>query len=114
MDLDFNRFLKISPMWWGAIASAVAAGAFLVPGKKIVAGAVAGGAMLVLAYYNTPCCSLCADATAAANAGVATVPTNTAQPAPVVMDAAVSKMMNAPSTYQSGASSPPGTARCFS
>ena len=59
---DLHRIPNVSPLWWGAIASAAAAGAILFPDARIVGGTVAGGALLVLALYKTPCCASCADA----------------------------------------------------
>jgi hypothetical protein len=51
---------KLSPAWWGAIAAAIGAGATLFPESRLVAGAVAGAAMFVVARKMSPCCAECA------------------------------------------------------
>lgn len=73
---DLKRIPNISPAWWGAIASAIAAGAFLVPSARVAGGAVAGGALLVLALYKTPCCASCGEAAAAQSTPTAAPTTN--------------------------------------
>lgn len=72
---DFTRIPNVSPLWWGAIASGAAAGAILFPSARVVGGAIAGGALLVLALYKTPCCDGCAGKAAPAPAPTATLPT---------------------------------------
>lgn len=56
-----DELKKLSPGWWGAIAAAIGAGATLFPESRVVAGVVAGAAMLVVARkVSAPCCAECA------------------------------------------------------
>lgn len=53
---------RITPAWWGAIAGAAVVGATLFPATRVIAGAIAGGAMLAVANHVTkPCCDGCKD-----------------------------------------------------
>lgn len=82
MTLDLRHRMKsITPVWWGAIAAAAAAGATIVPAHRVGAALVGGSAMLTLALWNAPCCSDCAAAAAKAAAASSPAPT-AAPPAP--------------------------------
>jgi hypothetical protein len=70
---DLDKVKRISPGWWGAVAGAAAAGAALVPSSRLLAGALAAGAVFALALRNTPCCEGCA-------AGAGCAPTDTTSP----------------------------------
>lgn len=71
-----HEVAHVPPQWWGAIAGAVAAGAVLVPNHRVLAGAGAGVAMLLLAVRpwaspaaSTPCCQECAEGAPCAGGG---------------------------------------------
>ena len=119
MDFDADRLLKISPNWWGAIASVAAAGAILVPTRRIVADAVAGLALLALAYYKTPCCAGCAAGAGCGSGASSGAGSPMPLPPVPVMDPAVSKMLagQALPSYSAGGggtSSTYGNRKCFS
>jgi len=59
----------LSPTWLGAVAAAAAAGATLVPSRRILAGALTGGAVLALGLYRARP-EGCADCAAAASGPV--------------------------------------------
>lgn len=58
--MTLSKITNVSPGWWSAIAGAAAAGAMLMPGRRILAGAVLGGAMLALAVHKVAPCG-CTD-----------------------------------------------------
>jgi hypothetical protein len=59
----YDEFKSLPPAWLGAIAGAVAAGATLVPEHRLLAGALAGAGVFLLARHaSKPCCAECASA----------------------------------------------------
>jgi hypothetical protein len=45
----FGRVYRLSPAWLGAVAAGAVAGATVVPDRRVLAGAIGGGAVLALA-----------------------------------------------------------------
>jgi hypothetical protein len=100
--IDFHRFEKISPTWWAAVASGLAAGAVLVPAHRVIGGLVAGGALLALAYTQTPCCDACGAAGVDTTAPSRTAAVGVTDIAPPMFGA----LMRSSPGYYSGGMSP--------
>lgn len=48
----FGRVYRLSPAWLGAVAGGAVAGATVVPTRRVLAGAIGGGAVLALALWR--------------------------------------------------------------
>lgn len=78
---------ELSPAWWTAIGGAAVAGAVLVPTHRVVAGLVAGAALVALALARMPrkaCCAACAGGAGAS--APAPAPTPTPMPTVTLVD----------------------------
>jgi hypothetical protein len=47
-----GRLYRLSPAWLGAVAAGAVAGATVLPARRVLAGAVGGGAVLALALWR--------------------------------------------------------------
>lgn len=56
MTRDLVTALRaLSPVWWGAVAGAAAAGATIVPESRVFAAVIGGGIVLAIALTHTAC-----------------------------------------------------------
>lgn len=74
LDDARDRLESLSPDWWGAIAAGAIAGATLVPGHRLAAGAVGGAIMMGIALWRAEPCKGCKGAAAADLGAVADDP----------------------------------------
>lgn len=76
MTFDLDHVKRITPGWWGAIAGVAGGAAALFPGRRVLAGAIAGAALFGLALHMTPCCDGCAGGQGCGGAAPPTAPSS--------------------------------------
>jgi len=87
---------------WSAIAGAVAAGAIVFAGHRILGGLALGGAMFLVALQLTPCCADCAQGKATCGGGDVATPSSSSGSSPPFVDPMRSVQLFKPPTGDSG------------